>query len=83
MLAETKRLEAVRAEERVAPAVSATRIEKPETKSNPSVDRLGMGFTRLGLAQARNKAALQKTADAKKAGYPGRSTLLTLRSGRN
>ncbi|WFC98092.1 ADP-ribosylation factor GTPase activating protein, ER-Golgi transport [Malassezia yamatoensis] len=51
------------------PAISP-RVEKPETKSNPNVDRLGMGFTRLGLAQARNKAALQKTNEANKVHTP-------------
>ena len=55
---------AARTQAAAAPA-PAPRVEKQEPKSNPSVDRLGMGFTRLGLAQARNKAALQKASASK------------------
>ena len=38
-----------------------------------SVDRLGMGFTRLGLAQARSNAAIEKSAAAARA-ESGRNT---------
>ncbi|WFC94069.1 ADP-ribosylation factor GTPase activating protein, ER-Golgi transport [Malassezia brasiliensis] len=61
-----QRMAATRAQEPVAAPAPAPRVEKPSPKANPNVDRLGMGFARLGLAQARNQAALKKAADTKK-----------------
>ena len=37
---------------------------KSKIKSNAGVDRLGMGFTRLGIAQARNNASMQNKSAA-------------------
>lgn len=37
---------------------------KSNMKSNAGVDRLGMGFTRLGIAQARNNASMQTKSAA-------------------
>ncbi|KAI3627500.1 GLO3 [Malassezia furfur] len=61
-----QRAATARAQEPAAAPAPAPRVEKPSPKANPNVDRLGMGFSRLGLAQARNQAALKKAADAKK-----------------
>lgn len=66
-----QRMAATRAQEPVAAPAPVPRVEKPSPKANPNVDRLGMGFTRLGLAQARNQAALKKAADAKKESLAG------------
>lgn len=45
---------------------------KPTTnlKGNAGVDRLGMGFTRLGIAQARNNASMQQNKSAAATGSP-------------
>lgn len=66
-----QRAATARAQEPAAAPAPAPRVEKPSPKANPNVDRLGMGFSRLGLAQARNQAALKKAADAKKESLAG------------
>jgi len=45
-----------------AAAKASPNASKPKDASQQGIDRLGMGFTRLGLAQARSNAALQKNA---------------------
>lgn len=58
-----------------AKAAEAAKVPaKPAMKSNTGVDRLGMGFSRLGLAQARTNAALQTkststTGDTEESSY--------------
>lgn len=58
-----------------AKAMEAAKVPaKPAMKSNTGVDRLGMGFSRLGLAQARTNAALQTkgaktTSDTEESSY--------------
>lgn len=56
-LAQAQKQRATTADAKVAEPVKVP--AKPTMKSNTGVDRLGMGFSRLGLAQARTNAALQ------------------------